>query len=103
MTSSSHNSLARASSSYLRSAMHQPIQWHEFGEEAFAAARLADKPILLDIGAVLCHWGHVMGPEGYDDGGVAALFHEHYNPMTADPDHRLRLYPPYPPPVGPPT
>ena len=36
MTAPAHNALARASSSYLRSAMHQPIQWQEWGEEAFA-------------------------------------------------------------------
>ncbi|MBZ5667799.1 MAG: thioredoxin domain-containing protein, partial [Acidobacteriia bacterium] len=63
MSDSSQNSLAQASSSYLRSAMHQPIQWHEFGEGAFAAARLANKPMLLDIGAVWCHWCHVMDRE----------------------------------------
>ena len=40
MTTTTLNSLARASSAYLRSAMHQPIQWHEWGEEAFAAAQL---------------------------------------------------------------
>ena len=78
MDTGSHNSLARASSSYLRSAMHQPIQWHEFGEEAFAAARAADKPVLLDIGAVWCHWCHVMDRESYDDAEVAAIVNEHY-------------------------
>ena len=54
------NSLSQASSAYLRSAMHQPIQWHEWGEEAFATAQRENKPILLDIGAVWCHWCHVM-------------------------------------------
>ena len=49
------NSLARASSAYLRSAMHQPIQWQEWGAEAFAVAARDNKPILLDIGAVWCH------------------------------------------------
>src|SRR5216684_1164274 len=88
MTDSSHNSLARASSSYLRSAMHQPIQWHEFGEEAFAAARLADKPILLDIGAVWCHWCHVMDRESYDDAEVAAIVNEHYIAVKVDRDER---------------
>src|SRR5260370_28518662 len=78
MTASSPNALARASSSYLRSAMHQPIKWHEFGEEAFAAARLANKPMLLDIGAVWCHWCHVMDREAYDDAEVAAIVNEHY-------------------------
>src|SRR6266851_2924047 len=88
MMDSSHNSLARASSSYLRSAMHQPIQWHEFGEEAFAAARLADKPILLDIGAVWCHWCHVMDRESYDDAEVAAIVNEHYIAVKVDRDER---------------
>ena len=88
MDTGSHNSLARASSSYLRSAMHQPIQWHEFGEEAFAAARAADKPVLLDIGAVWCHWCHVMDRESYDDAEVAAIVNEHYIAVKVDRDER---------------
>ena len=88
MDTGSHNSLARASSSYLRSAMHQPIRWHEFGEEAFAAARLADKPVLLDIGAVWCHWCHVMDRESYDDAEVAAIVNEHYIAVKVDRDER---------------
>ena len=88
MDTGSHNSLARASSSYLRSAMHQPIQWHEFGEEAFAAARAADKPVLLDIGAVWCHWCHVMDRESYDDPEVAAIVNEHYIAVKVDRDER---------------
>ena len=88
MTSPSRNALARASSSYLRSAMHQPIQWHEFGEEAFAAARVADKPVLLDIGAVWCHWCHVMDRESYDDAEVAAIVNEHYIAVKVDRDER---------------
>ena len=53
------NSLAKASSAYLRSAMHQPVEWQEWGEAAFAKAKSEDKPILLDIGAVWCHWCHL--------------------------------------------
>ena len=88
MTDTPHNSLARASSSYLRSAMHQPIQWHEFGEEAFAAARAADKPVLLDIGAVWCHWCHVMDRESYDDPEVATIVNEHFIAVKVDRDER---------------
>src|SRR5271154_3261173 len=88
MTDSPHNALARASSSYLRSAMHQPIRWREFGEEAFAAARAADKPVLLDIGAVWCHWCHVMDRESYDDPDVAAIVNEHYIAVKVDRDER---------------
>jgi uncharacterized protein len=68
--------------------MHQPIQWHEFGEEAFAAARLASKPMLLDIGAVWCHWCHVMDRESYDDPEVAAIVNEHYIAVKVDRDER---------------
>ena len=82
------NSLARASSAYLRSAMHQPIQWHEWGEEAFAAARRENKPMLLDIGAVWCHWCHVMDRESYDDPDVAAIVNEHFVAVKVDRDER---------------
>ncbi len=57
------NLLEEAASSYLRSARHQPVQWHPWGEAAFAQAQSEDKPILLDIGAVWCHWCHVMDRE----------------------------------------
>ena len=82
------NSLARASSAYLRSAMHQPIQWHEWGEEAFAAAQRENKPMLLDIGAVWCHWCHVMDRESYDDREVAAIVNEHFIAVKVDRDER---------------
>src|SRR5215470_8515616 len=88
MPSASQNALSRASSSYLRSAMHQPIQWHEWGEEAFAAARLANKPMLLDIGAVWCHWCHVMDRESYDDPEVAKIVNEHFIAVKVDRDER---------------
>ncbi len=67
------NSLSNAASAYLRSAMHQPVQWYEWGEEAFALAAREDKPVLLDIGAVWCHWCHVMDRESYEDPKLAAI------------------------------
>ncbi len=82
------NSLARASSAYLRSAMHQPIQWHEWGEEAFAAAERENKPMLLDIGAVWCHWCHVMDRESYDDPEIAAIVNQHFIAVKVDRDER---------------
>jgi uncharacterized protein YyaL (SSP411 family) len=87
-TTSALNSLSRASSAYLRSAMHQPIQWHEWGEEAFAAARRDNKPMLLDIGAVWCHWCHVMDRESYDDPEIAAIVNQHFIAVKVDRDER---------------
>src|ERR1700686_4368161 len=88
MSSAPPNSLARASSSYLRSAMHQPIRWHEWGEEAFAAARRLNKTILLDIGAVWCHWCHVMDRESYDDPEVAQIVNDNFIAVKVDRDER---------------
>src|SRR5438045_1108710 len=87
-SASSPNALARAASSYLRSAMHQPVQWHEWGEEAFAAAKRDNKPILLDIGAVWCHWCHVMDRESYDDPEVAKIVNDNYIAVKVDRDER---------------
>jgi len=88
MSSESRNSLAQASSAYLRSAMHQPIRWHEWGEEAFAAAQRDNKPMLLDIGAVWCHWCHVMDRESYDDPEVAQIVNENFIAVKVDRDER---------------
>src|ERR1700677_3570048 len=82
------NSLAQASSSYLRSAMHQPVAWHEWGAEAFARAAQEDKPILLDIGAVWCHWCHVMDRESYEDPELAEVINLHFIAVKVDRDER---------------
>ena len=82
------NSLAQASSAYLRSAMHQPIHWHEWGEEAFATAQRESKPILLDIGAVWCHWCHVMDRESYESPEVAEIINQHFVAVKVDRDER---------------
>jgi uncharacterized protein YyaL (SSP411 family) len=88
MTTETLNSLSKASSAYLRSAMHQPIQWHEWGEEAFAIAQRENKPILLDIGAVWCHWCHVMDRESYDDPEIAEIVNQHFIAVKVDRDER---------------
>jgi len=73
------------------------IVWQEWGEMAFDQARRQDKPVLLDIGAVWCHWCHVMdtGIPGdqvhtgtYSDPAVANLINESYIPIKVDNDRR---------------
>ncbi len=88
MDTQTTNALANASSAYLRSAMHQPIRWHEWGDEAFDLAKRENKPILLDIGAVWCHWCHVMDRESYDDPMVAHLINERFVAIKVDRDER---------------
>jgi uncharacterized protein YyaL (SSP411 family) len=82
------NSLSRAASAYLRSAMRQPVDWMEWGAAAFDRAAREDKPILLDIGAVWCHWCHVMDRESYEDAATARLINEHFVAVKVDRDER---------------
>jgi uncharacterized protein YyaL (SSP411 family) len=88
MSTETLNSLSRASSAYLRSAMHQPVRWHEWGEEAFATAKRENKPMLLDIGAVWCHWCHVMDRESYEDPEIAQILNERFIAVKVDRDER---------------
>ncbi len=84
----SANRLGGAASAYLRSAAHQPIHWYPWGAEAFAEARSGDRPVLLDIGAVWCHWCHVMDGESYEDAALAAFLNENFVCVKVDRDER---------------
>ena len=82
------NRLAGAASAYLKSAAHQPVHWYPWGDEPFAAARQGDKPVLLDIGAVWCHWCHVMDGESYENAELANYLNEHFVCVKVDRDER---------------
>jgi uncharacterized protein YyaL (SSP411 family) len=82
------NRLAEATSAYLKSAAHQPVEWYPWGEEAFARAKAEDKPILLDIGAVWCHWCHVIDRESYENPEIASIINGHFIAVKVDRDER---------------
>ena len=82
------NQLENSASSYLRSARHQPVEWYPWGEAAFARAQSLNRPILLDIGAVWCHWCHVMDGESYEDPEIAKVINEHFVAVKVDRDER---------------
>lgn len=84
----SENRLKDSASPYLRSAAHQPIDWYEWGASAFEHAKSEDKPILLDIGAVWCHWCHVIDRESYENAETAKLINELFVPVKVDRDER---------------
>jgi uncharacterized protein YyaL (SSP411 family) len=88
VTDHCENRLKDSASPYLRSASHQPIDWHEWGEAAFARAKSEDKPILLDIGAVWCHWCHVIDRESYENAEIAKIINEHFVAVKVDRDER---------------
>jgi len=53
------NRLAQETSPYLQQHKDNPVDWYPWSEEAFAAARERDRPILLSVGYSACHWCHL--------------------------------------------
>jgi uncharacterized protein len=88
VTPPSANRLKNSASPYLRSAAHQPVDWHEWGDDAFQRASAESKPILLDIGAVWCHWCHVIDRESYENSEIASIINQLYIPVKVDRDER---------------
>jgi uncharacterized protein YyaL (SSP411 family) len=64
------------------------IRWRPWTAEAFEEARRADKPILLSISAVWCHWCHVMDETSYSDQGVIDSVNQRFVPVRVDNDVR---------------
>jgi uncharacterized protein YyaL (SSP411 family) len=64
------------------------INWQEWGEAAFEQAQEQDKPILLSISAVWCHWCHVMDETSYSDPEVIRLINQRFMPIRVDNDQR---------------
>lgn len=82
------NNLKSEKSSYLKFAVHQPVHWYPWCAEAFEKAKERNVPVLLDIGAVWCHWCHVMDAESYLDEETAAIINENYVAIKVDKDER---------------
>ena len=85
------NRLASESSSYLKRAAPEPVDWYPWAGEAFDKAKKEGKPILLSIGAVWCHWCHVMAHESWEDPATARLVNELFVPVKVDRDERPDL------------
>ena len=64
------------------------IRWRPWSAEAFEEARAGDRPILLSISAVWCHWCHVMDETTYSTEQVIDLVNREYVPVRVDNDVR---------------
>jgi hypothetical protein len=82
------NRLAQSASPYLLQHAENPVEWWEWGDEAFAAARLRDVPILLSVGYSACHWCHVMAHESFEDPATAAQMNEGFVNIKVDREER---------------
>lgn len=82
------NRLINSRSPYLRKSAYQPVDWFEWSEEAFRKAKEEDKPILLSIGGVWCHWCHVMAHESFENEEIAKIINREFVPVKVDRDER---------------
>ena len=82
------NRLGDATSPYLLQHKDNPVDWWEWGPEAFAEARRRDVPVLLSVGYAACHWCHVMAHESFEDEATAAQLNEHFVCVKVDREER---------------
>ncbi|KTR05210.1 thioredoxin domain-containing protein [Curtobacterium luteum] len=82
------NRLGSAVSPYLRQHAENPVDWREWGPDAFAEARERDVPVLVSIGYATCHWCHVMARESFSDPGVADLLRQDFVAVKVDREER---------------
>ena len=82
------NRLAQAQSPYLRQHQDNPVDWFEWGDQAFDEARARNVPILLSIGYAACHWCHVMAHESFEDSEMAKFMNQEFVNIKVDREER---------------
>ncbi len=82
------NRLIHEKSPYLLQHAYNPVDWHPWGEEAFAKAREEDKPVFLSIGYSTCYWCHVMEREVFENGEIAQLMNDSLVNIKVDREER---------------
>jgi uncharacterized protein YyaL (SSP411 family) len=64
------------------------IRWQDWTDEAFQRAKSENKPVLLDISAVWCHWCHRLDKDTYSVPDIAEYIESHFVPIRVDTDRR---------------
>ena len=82
------NRLAGATSPDLLQHAENPVDWWEWGDEAFAEARRRGVPVFLSVGYAACHWCHVMAHESFEDDGTAAQLNAEFVCVKVDREER---------------
>jgi uncharacterized protein YyaL (SSP411 family) len=82
------NRLAAATSPYLLQHAENPVDWWEWGPEAFEEARRRDVPVLLSVGYAACHWCHVMAHESFEDQTTAVQMNRDFVCVKVDREER---------------
>ncbi|MGE0772715.1 MAG: thioredoxin domain-containing protein [Cyclobacteriaceae bacterium] len=82
------NHLINSTSPYLLQHAYNPVEWHEWGDEALGKAKAEDKPILVSIGYSSCHWCHVMERESFENEEIASLMNKNFVCIKVDREER---------------
>jgi hypothetical protein len=82
------NRLGDAVSPYLRMHADNPVDWREWGPDAFAEAEQRDVPVFVSIGYATCHWCHVMARESFADPEIAAFLRDGFVSVKVDREER---------------
>jgi len=82
------NRLSSEKSPYLLQHAANPVDWYPWGDEAFAEARRAGKPIFLSVGYSTCHWCHVMERESFESDAIAARLNRDFVSIKVDREER---------------
>jgi len=80
--------LRNEASPYLRLHADDLVDWRVWGEAAKAEAAALDRPILLSIGYLACHWCHVMRRESFSNQAIAELINNNFVPILIDREQR---------------
>src|SRR5687768_17346157 len=82
------NRLGESTSPYLLQHADNPVDWYEWGEDAFERAEREDKPVLLSVGYAACHWCHVMAHESFEDPETAKVMNQLFVNIKVDREER---------------
>jgi uncharacterized protein YyaL (SSP411 family) len=82
------NHLSGASSPYLLQHADNPVDWWEWGPDAFTEAVERDVPVLLSVGYSACHWCHVMAHESFEDEETARFLNDRFVSVKVDREER---------------
>src|SRR5712691_7764886 len=85
------NRLGEETSPYLLQHKDNPVHWQAWNAATLAAAKAADKPILLSIGYAACHWCHVMAHESFENPAIAAQMNDLFVNIKVDREERPDL------------
>ena len=82
------NSLGSEQSPYLLQHATNPVDWYAWGNDAFEAAKVENKPVFLSIGYSTCHWCHVMAHESFEDPSIAERMNRTFINIKVDREER---------------